>query len=196
MATWRARMIVPLAAAMSLVVVACAKPPAAEKKAADDAVQAAKTAGAETHARSEFVAMTAAFRKAEAEMTARAYREARASYLTARQLAEKAAAAAATARAMAKSAADAQLAAVEQRWKALHARGESGAATLKAEQRALWNANARTIVERLASARAAIAGDTSTAREKLASVTAAVDKAEAELAAGSASSGKPSAARK
>ena len=196
MAGWRARMMVPLVAAMSLVVVACAKPPAAEKKAADGAAQAAKTAGAETHARSEFVAMTAALRKAEAEMTARAYQEARASYLIGAPSRRQGGRAAEPRRRHGQVGGGRPArrggAAVE----GLHARGESGAATLKAEQRALWNANARTIVERLASARAAIAGDTSTAREKLASVTAAIDKAEAELAAGSASSGKPSAARK
>ena len=71
---WRGRLVVPVMAAVSLVALKCAKPPTAEKKAADEAAYAAKQAGAETYTRSELVAMTAALRKAEAEMTAKAYR--------------------------------------------------------------------------------------------------------------------------
>ena len=190
MTGWRGRLVVPLVAAMSLVALGCAKPPTDEKKAADGAAQAAKTAGAETYARSEFVAMTAALRKAEAEMTARAYKEARASYLVARGLADKAAAAADARRATASAEAGAQLAAVERRWKDLYARGQSGAATLKAEQRAVWNANARTVIASLESARAAIAGDAGSARQKLAQVTASIDKAEADLAVTAAPAAK------
>ena len=46
----RVRNVAPLVAAMSLLAFACASPPEAEKKAADAAVSAAQSAGAEKYA--------------------------------------------------------------------------------------------------------------------------------------------------
>ena len=59
----RVRRVVPLVVAMSIFAFACASPPDAEKKAADAAVSAAQSAGAEKYAPSEFSAMTAAMKK-------------------------------------------------------------------------------------------------------------------------------------
>src|SRR5262249_38321860 len=156
----------------------CASPPEAEQKAAIDAANAAKSAGAERYALSEFTAMTAALRKAEAEMTARSYKEARASFVRARDLAEKATRSAETGKVAAKVDAEKQLADVESRWTDLRARGDAGARTLKAEQQALWNANARTVADHLASARTALAGDAAAATAKLAPIRAELDKLE------------------
>ncbi len=89
------RVVVPLLAAVSLLTFACASPPEAEKKAADAAVSAATAAGAEKYAPSEFSAMTAAVKKAESEMSRKAYKEAKASYEAVKDLAEKATKAAA-----------------------------------------------------------------------------------------------------
>ena len=82
--------VVSLVAAMSLLAFACASPPEAEKKAADAAVSAAQSAGAEKYAPSEFSAMTAAVKKAESEMSTKAYKEAKASYESVKDLADKA----------------------------------------------------------------------------------------------------------
>jgi len=54
-----ARMLAPLLAAVSVFAIACASPPEAEKKAADQAASSATSAGAEKYAPSEFAAMTA-----------------------------------------------------------------------------------------------------------------------------------------
>ena len=84
----RVRRVVPLVVAMSLLAFACASPPEAEKKAADAAVSAAQSAGAEKYAPSEFSAMTAAVKKAESEMSNKAYKEAKVSYQSAKDLAD------------------------------------------------------------------------------------------------------------
>jgi hypothetical protein len=196
MSQWHVRVAVPLLAAASLAAFGCASPPDAEKKAAGDAVSAAKSAGAERYALTEFTAMTAALRKAEAEMTAQSYKEAKASYVRAKDLADRATRSAETGRVAAKADADKQVADVESRWNDLRARGDAGAKTLKAEQKALWNANARTVAVHLESAKTALAGDASAATAKLAPIRAELDKLEANLVAMATPASKPPTKKK
>jgi len=170
---------------------ACATPPEAEKKAADAAVSAATAAGADKYAPSEFSAMTAAVKKAEYEMSDKAYKKARASYAAVKDLAEKAAKVAAekaaTAAAAEKAAATAdaekQLADLEGRWKELQGQVEAAAKKLKAEQKAVWDTDAKGVAEALEAAKAAVATDAAAAKAKLASIPAVLDKWEADLAA-------------
>ena len=177
------RVVVPLLAAVSLLTFACASPPEAEKKAADAAVSAATAAGADKYAPSEFSAMTAAVKKAESEMSRKAYKEAKASYQAVKDLAEKAATAAAAGKAAATADAEKQIADLEGRWKELQGEAEAAAKKLKADQKAAWDTDAKSVTEALEAAKAAVAADAAAAKAKLASIPAVLDKWAADLAA-------------
>jgi len=177
------RVTVPLLAAVSLLTFACASPPEAEKKAADAAVSAATAAGADKYAPSEFAAMTAAVKKAESEMSSKAYKEAKASYQTVKDLAEKAASAAAAGKVAATAEAEKQIADLEGRWKELQGRVEAVAKKLKADQKAVWDTDAKGVAEALESAKAAVATDAAAAKAKLEAIPAVLDKWTADLAA-------------
>ncbi len=175
--------VVPLLAAVSLLTFACASPPEAEKKAADAAVSTATAAGADKYAPSEFSAMTAAVKKAESEMSSKAYKEAKASYETVKDLAEKAAKAAAAGKAAATADAEKQIADLEGRWKELQGQAEAAGKKLKADQKAAWDTDAKGVAEALEAAKAAVATDAAAAKAKLASIPAVLDKWAADLAA-------------
>jgi hypothetical protein len=177
------RVVVPLLAAVSLLTFACASPPEAEKKAADAAVSAATAAGADKYAPSEFSAMTAAVQKAESEMSKKAYKEAKASYEAVKDLAEKAAKAAAAGKAAATAEAEKQIADLEGRWKDLQGQAEAAAKKLKADQKAVWDTDAKAVAEALEAAKAAVATDAAAAKAKLESIPAVLDKWTADLAA-------------
>jgi hypothetical protein len=177
------RVVVPLLAAVSLFTFACASPPEAEKKAADAAVSAATAAGADKYAPSEFSAMTAAVKKAESEMSSKAYKEAKASYEVVKDLAEKATKAAAAGKAAATAEAEKQIADLEGRWKELQGKAEAAAKKLKADQKAVWETDAKGVAEAFEAAKAAVATDAAAAKAKVASIPAVLDKWEADLAA-------------
>jgi hypothetical protein len=184
------RVVVPLLATVSLFTFACATPPEAEKKAADAAVSAATAAGADKYAPSEFSAMTAAVKKAEYEMSDKAYKKARASYEAVKNLAEKATKAAAAGKAAAdaeKAAATAEaekeIADLEGRWKELQGQAEAAAKKLKADQKAVWDTDAKSVADAFEAAKAAVATDAAAAKAKLASIPAVLDKWAADLAA-------------
>src|SRR5262249_25314234 len=112
----------------------------------------------------------------------KAYREARAGYAAVGRLAERAAKAAEAGKTTARAETARQLDLIEGRWKDLAARGNAGTRTLKAEQRAMWNANAKPIADDLLAARAAIAQDAPVAKDRLTSLRVDLDKLEASLA--------------
>ena len=177
------RLVVPLVAAVSLLAFACASPPEAEKKAADQAVSTATAAGAEQYAPSEFSAMTAAVKKAESEMSTKAYKEAKVSYESAKDLAERAAKAAESGKAAAKAAVEKELTGLESRWKELQGKAEAFATKLKADQKAAWEADAKSVADAFDAAKATLASDARAAKDKLATVPAVLDKWEADLTA-------------
>lgn len=179
----RVRVVVPVLISVSLLTFACASPPEAEKKAADSAVSAATAAGADTYAPSEFSAMMTAVKKAESEMSSKAYKEAKASYAAVKDLAEKAATAAAAGKAAAKAEAEKQIADLEGRWKELQDKAVAAAKKLKADQQAAWDTDAKNVAEALEAAKAAAAADAATVKAKLAPIAAVLDKWEADLAA-------------
>ena len=182
--------VVPLLASVSLLTLACTSPPEAEKRAADAAVSAATAAGADKYAPSEFAAMTAAVKKAEYDMSNKAYKKAKASYEAVKDLAEKgtkaaekAAAAAAAEKAAATADAEKQIADLEGRWKELQGQAEAAGKKLKADQKAAWDTDAKGVAEALEGARVAVAIDAAAAKAKLASIPAVLDKWAADLAA-------------
>jgi hypothetical protein len=172
-----------LLAAVSVLTVACASPPEAEKKAADAAVSAANAAGAEKFAPSEFAAMTASLRKAESEMSGKAYKEAKASYEATKELADKAARAAETGKAAAKAEAEKLLADLGARWSDLQAKAEAATRGLNAQEKTVWDAAGAAIGTAFTEARATIATDAAAAKAKLAAIPAQLDKWEAGVTA-------------
>ena len=183
MSALRVRVVVPLVAALSLLASACASPPEAEKKAADEAVSAASAAGAEKYAPSEFSAMAAGVKKAESEMSSKAYKEAKASYESVKDLAGRAAKAAEAGKAAAKTAVEKQLAEIEGRWKDLEAKAEASSKGLNADQKTVWDIDAKGVAEAFEVAKSSLATDTGAAEAKLASIRTVLDKWEGDLAA-------------
>jgi hypothetical protein len=179
----RVRCVLSLLAAVSVLALACASPPDAEKRAADAAVSAATAAGAEKYAPGEFAAMTASLKKAEAEMSDKSYKEAKASYEATKDLADRAARAAEAGKAAAKADAEKQLADLEARWRDLQARAEAATRRLKAEEKTIWDAAGIAIGAAFTEARGAVASDAAAAKAKLAVIPAQLDKWEAGVTA-------------
>lgn len=176
------RLVVPVVLAVGFVAFGCASsPPEAEKKAAEQAVSAARAAGGETYASGEFTAATDALKEAEAQMSARKYGEAKTAYTKAKELAEKAAKAVEAGKAAMKSEVERQMADTEKRWQELVRMVKAAAKTLKADQEQAWKADAKSAAEALQAAKAAAGDDPAVAKEKLGTVTAALDKWEGEL---------------
>ena len=164
-----------------LLVVGCTSPPDAEQRAAREAASAARSAGAEQYAPSEFIAMTTAVKKAEAEMAAKAYKDARVSYTEARILADNAARSALTGKATMRDDLEKQLTELVQRWENLGGQAQAASKQMRAVQKQVSDADARTVVEQLEAAKTAVSGDLVVAKERLALASAALDRWERHL---------------
>jgi len=183
MSTSLARLVGPAVLMAGLVASGCASPPEAEKKAAEQAVSAARAAGADKYAASDFAAMTSALQAAEAQMGAKKYSEAKTSYVKVKELADKAVRAAQSGKAAMKAAVEQQLADAEKRWQELVGKLKALARKLTAGRKQAWEADAKAVAEALQAAKAAAADDPAGAKEKLAMVTAILDKWGAEVSA-------------
>jgi hypothetical protein len=107
-----------------------------------------------------------------------------------KNLAEKATKAAAAGKAAAdaeKAAATAEaekeIADLEGRWKELQGQAEAAAKKLKADQKAVWDTDAKSVADAFEAAKAAVATDAAAAKAKLASIPAVLDKWKADIAA-------------
>ncbi len=146
-------------------------------------MSAAKAAGAEAYAPSDFAAAADALKAAETQMGAKKYSEAKTAYVKVKELAGKAATAAEAGKAAMKSQVEAALADAEKRWQELEGKVKEAAKRLKAEQRQAWEADAKSAMEALQAAKTAAGSDPAAAKSKLAAVTGALDKWEGELKA-------------
>jgi colicin import membrane protein len=169
--------------AVAIVASGCASAPEAEKKAAEDAVKAAQAAGADRYAASDFGAASAALKDAEAQMGAKKYSEAKTAYVKAKELADKAAKAVDAGKAAMKAEVGDMIADAEKRWKELEGKAKTAAKKFKPEQKQAWDADAKGAADALQAAKTAADGDPAAAKEKLAAVTAGIDKWEGELKA-------------
>ncbi len=176
---------VAIAAALVVAVLTfgCASPPEAERKAAEQAVNAAKSAGADRYAAADFKAAEQAWSEAESQMNAKKYGEAKAAYVRVKELAEKAAKGVETGKAAMKAAAEQTIADAEKRWQELEGKVKAAARKLKAEQKRAWDADAKAAGEALSAAKAALAAEPAAVKEKLGTVTATLEKWEADLKA-------------
>ena len=80
MTRFSVRWAVPMLAGVALLVAGCDSPPEAEKKAADAAVAAAKSAEADKYAAPAYKAVTDLQRQADSFMGEKKYKEAKAAY--------------------------------------------------------------------------------------------------------------------
>ena len=183
MSTPPVRLAATLILAAAFTTFGCASPPEAQKKAAEQAVSAAKTAGAEKYASTEFAAAADALKAAESQMRARKYVEAKTAYVMAKELAERAAKAVETGKAAMKSQVEQQLRDSEERWLELEGKAKAGAKRFKTEQKQAWAAAATSVNESLQAARATVGDDPASAKEKLDAIVPVLDKWELELKA-------------
>lgn len=181
---------------MALALIGCAKPPEAEKSAADAAKNAAIAAGAETYAATDLDAAKKILDGAEAQMKEKNYKEAKQAYLDAKAAFERAAAAVAAGKQAAAAEATAAVTALEQAWVNLEAAAKPVEKKLK-EKKDLWSADVAAFTEGLTKVKEGIAADPAGAKAKIAELQAIIDKWDAafkELAA--AAPAKPAAKKK
>jgi predicted S18 family serine protease len=164
----RLRSFVPYVAAVLLgatLMTACAEPPTREISQAQGALDAARAAGAEVYARTEFQAADAALKKAHEAVTERDYRQALSFALDAREQARIAAREASTARA--RAATDVALAIQSAASGVETARTRLAGPTGTREQRARIGPGLDELTAQLQEARSAVAaGDYARAAER------------------------------
>ncbi len=169
-------------AALLLIVVSlifffigCAKPPEAEQKAAQTAMEAAVAAGADKYAAAELDAAKKLKENADAQVTGKKYKEAKQAYIDAKAAFEKAAAAVEAGKKKAADEANASLAAVEESWKAVEAAAAKLGKKMKA-QKEEWQADAGAFIENLKTAKDMVAADALAAKAKAEELKALIEK--------------------
>lgn len=183
MSIFSVRFLATSVLAVAVVTSGCASPPTADKTAAEQAVGAARAAGAEKYASNDFVAATTTLKEAETQMAAKKYADAKTAYLRAKELAEKAAKAVEGGKAAMKSQVEAQLAEVEKRWQDIEAKVKVAMVKFKVEQKQAWESDARGARDALQAAKGTAGDDPAVAKDQLATVTSAVAKWDEQLRA-------------
>ena len=192
MTRFSVRWAVPVLAGVALLVAGCDSPPEAEKKAADAAIAAAKSAEADKYAGPAYKAVTDLQRQADAFMGEKKYKEAKAAYERAKGLADDAGKAAVTGKAAMKAEVEKGIAAAEAAWAGLDKQGHAAAKKMKPDMKKVWEEDAKAAEAALKSAKDALATSPIEAKDKLASVLATIEKWSKEFTA----SAKPAPAGK
>ena len=200
MTRFSVRWAVPVLAGVTLLVAGCDSPPEAEKKAADAAIAAAKSAEADKYAGPAYKAVTDLQRQAESFMGEKKYKEAKAAYERAKGLADDAGKAAVAGKAAMKTEVEKGIVAAEAAWTGLEKQVKAAAKKLKPEQKKAWEDDAKAAQAALKSAKAAVANSPADAKTQLTSVLASIEKwskALAQTAMPAAAAGKaPAPAKK
>ena len=171
--------------ALVLVFIGCSKPPEAEQKAAQAAMDAAVSAGADKYAAADLDAAKKLREAAEAQVKEKKYKEAKQGYVDAKTGFEKAAGAVAAGKKVVADEATAALAAVEAAWKGTEEAAKKVEKKLKDKKEA-WTADAKAFGENLKAAKEMIAADAVAAKAKAGELKGVIEKWEAafkELAA-------------
>jgi hypothetical protein len=174
---------VPVLAGVALLVAGCESPPEAEKKAADAAVAAARSAEADKYAGSAYKAVTDLHRQAESFMGEKKYKEAKAAYERSKGLADEAAKAAVTGKTAMKTEVEKGIAAAEAAWTDLDKQVKASGKKLKADQKKAWEDESKATQASLQAAKDAVAKSPVEAKEKLGAVLASIEKWSKEVAA-------------
>jgi hypothetical protein len=174
--------------ALSLVFIGCSKPPEAEQKAAQAAMSAAVTGGADKYAVAELQAAKKLLETADAQVKDKKYKEAKQVYVDAKAAFEKAAGAVAAGKKIATDEANAAVAALEEGWTSIENSVKKIEKKMK-DQKEAWEADAKSFVDGLKASKEMIAADPLGAKTKAGELKAIVEKWDAtfkEMAAGPA----------
>ena len=177
------RWAVPVLAGVALLAAGCDSPPEAEKKAADAAIAAAKSAEADKYAGPAYKAVTDLQRQAEGFMGEKKYKEAKAAYERAKGLADDAGKAAVTGKAAMKAEVEKGIAAAEAAWTGLEKQAQAAAKKMKPDQKKAWEDDAKATQAALKSAKDTVATSPVEAKAKLGTVLAAIEKWSKDLTA-------------
>jgi hypothetical protein len=169
-------------AGVALLAAGCESPPEAEKKAADAAIAAAKSADADKYAGPAYKAVTDLQRQAESLMGEKKYKEAKAAYERAKGLADDATKAAATGKAAMQAEVEKGIAAAEAAWTGLEKQAQAASKKMKPDMKKAWAEDSKAAQAALKSAKDTVASAPAEAKEKLATALAAIEKWSKDLA--------------
>lgn len=178
--------------AFLLVFIGCAKPPEAEQKAAQAAMDAAVSAGADKYAVADLDAAKKIWESAEAQMKEKKYKEAKQVYVDAKAAFEKAATAAEAGKKAVAAEVTAALAALEAAWKGTEEAAKKVEKKLK-EKKDAWSADAKAFGDNMKAAQEMIATDALGAKAKVGELKGIIEKWEASFTELSAVAEKPAA---
>jgi hypothetical protein len=179
--------------ALAFVFVGCATPPDAEKSAAQAAMGAAVSAGADKYAAADFGAAKSLWDTAESQMKDKKYKEAKQGYIDAKAAFEKATSGAEAGKKAMTDEANAAVASLEDGWKNLEATAKKIEKNMK-DKKADWDADAKAFAENLKATKDMIAADPAGAKAKAGDLKAIIEKWDAafkELAAAPAKTEAP-----
>jgi hypothetical protein len=157
MTRFSVRWAVPVLAGVALLAAGCDSPPEAEKKAADAAIAAAKSAEADKYAGPAYKAVTDLQRQAETFMGEKKYKEAKAAYERATGLAADAGKAAVTGKAAMTTEVEKGIAAAEAAWAGLEKQAQAAAKKMKSDVKKAWTDDEKAAKAALQAAKAAVA---------------------------------------
>jgi hypothetical protein len=183
MAGFSVRWAAPVLAGVALLAAGCESPPEAEKKAADAAIAAAKSAEADKYAGPAYKAVTDLQQQAEALMGEKKYKEAKAAYERMKGLAEDAGKAAATGKAAMQAEVEKGIAAAEAAWAGIEKQAQAAAKRMKPDMKKAWEEESKAAQDSLKAAKDALTNSPAEAKDKLASVLASIEKWAKDLAA-------------
>ena len=182
MTRFSVRWAVPVLAGVALMAAGCDSPPEAEKKAADAAIAAAKSAEADKYAAPAYKAVSDLQRQADTLMAEKKYKEAKAAYERAKGLADDAGKAAVTGKAAMKAEVEKGIAAAEAAWTGIEKQAQTAVKKMKPDQKKAWEDDVKAAQAALKGAQDALANSPAEAKEKLGVVLASLEKATKDLA--------------
>jgi hypothetical protein len=183
MTRFSVRWAVPVLAGVALLVAGCDSPPEAEKKAADAAVAAAKSAGADQYAAPAYKAVTDLQRQADSFMGEKKYKEAKAAYERAKGLGDEAAKAAVTGKTAMTAEVEKGIAAAEAAWMGLEKQATAAAKKMKPDMKKAWDDDAKAAQAALKSAKDTVKTAPAEAKAKLGTAIATIEKWTKDLTA-------------
>ena len=183
MTRFSVRWAVPVLAGVALLVAGCDSPPEAEKKAADAAIAAAKSAGADQYAGPAYKAVTDLQRQAESFMGEKKYKEAKAAYERAKGLGDEAAKAAVTGKTAMTAEVEKGIAAAEAAWTGLEKQATAAAKKMKPDMKKAWDDDAKAAQAALKSAKDTVKTAPAEAKAKLGTALATIEKWTKDLTA-------------
>jgi hypothetical protein len=160
---------------LALVFIGCAKPPDAEKSAAQSALNSATAAGAEKYAAAPMEAGKMLWGEAEKLLKAEQYEAAKAVYMAAKTAFDKATKTTVTAKKALTDEVTKTVAGLEEQWKAVEAAALAIEKKMK-DQKAVWDADALLFAQELQATKGIIATDLDAATSKAIELKAMIDK--------------------